>query len=124
MQSTARPRSIYCFECLCGLEISSESTQTECPWCHRYIRTGATDSPATKRATYGETFSSSRASGGWSASEILLMRSLAVCAAVSSVFSEGITHFIRAAFSLPGEVFEARLFARRLSALRLAPVRE
>jgi Zn finger protein HypA/HybF involved in hydrogenase expression len=38
MQATTRPHSIYCFTCLCGREISSESTQTECPWCHREIR--------------------------------------------------------------------------------------
>jgi hypothetical protein len=39
MQATAaRPRAIYCFECLCGKQLESESTQTECPWCHREIR--------------------------------------------------------------------------------------
>lgn len=38
MQATARPRAIYCFTCLCGKDLESESTQTECPWCHREIR--------------------------------------------------------------------------------------
>jgi Zn finger protein HypA/HybF involved in hydrogenase expression len=38
MQAQTRPHSIYCFVCLCGREIQSESTQTACPWCHRQIR--------------------------------------------------------------------------------------
>lgn len=38
MQATTRPHSIYCFTCLCGREISSETTHTECPWCQREIR--------------------------------------------------------------------------------------
>jgi hypothetical protein len=38
MQASNRPRSIYCFVCLCGREITSETTETECPWCHREIR--------------------------------------------------------------------------------------
>ena len=37
MQATTRPHSVYVFDCLCGHEISSESTQTECPWCQRQI---------------------------------------------------------------------------------------
>jgi hypothetical protein len=37
MQATNRPRSIYCFTCLCGKEITSERTETECPWCARLI---------------------------------------------------------------------------------------
>jgi hypothetical protein len=38
MQTTTRPRSIYVFDCLCGREISSETVNVECPWCHREIR--------------------------------------------------------------------------------------
>ena len=38
MQASSMPRAVYCFTCLCGKNIETESTETVCAWCQREIR--------------------------------------------------------------------------------------
>jgi hypothetical protein len=38
MSNGVRPGSVYAFECLCGRQIESQTTETECQFCHRHIR--------------------------------------------------------------------------------------
>jgi hypothetical protein len=38
MQATTRLRSIYTCECLCGRQINSETLETQCTFCQRWIR--------------------------------------------------------------------------------------
>jgi hypothetical protein len=38
MSSEVGPCSVYVFECLCGRQIESQTTEVECQFCHRHIR--------------------------------------------------------------------------------------